>query len=324
MDEVTNHGGDVLKFAGDAVFAEWRIHTDDCENVKEEQDEIYKCLLEGATCGADVVSKCSDYPVFTNEGIQISTLNVHCGIAFGQMAGVHVGNDYNRREFVILGETIDQVTKACDAATYGELMASPEAYEILQRGIPQSQVDSFSKGDEEKVDRSKPILIASRNETLFEKKWSKNRRRDSLSAKKNEFVVPYDTMDLTSLKYLQKLLSFYAHPVVVSEEMNRQTTQRRRSTIPDAILERHRSEAELRSVYTLFIQTKVDADLSDDSESNHKVFKLLNDILNLVTSVLDTYRGHLRQFILDDKGMLLLLFAYSLISPKTLFNHVET
>jgi len=41
VDEVTNHGGDVLKFAGDAVFAEWRIHTDDCENVKEEQDEIY-------------------------------------------------------------------------------------------------------------------------------------------------------------------------------------------------------------------------------------------------------------------------------------------
>ena len=91
-----------MKFAGDAIFAEWRINGLNTDP-KDKQNEIYQCVHSAATCGAEIVSKCSDYPVFNSDGIQISTLNVHCGLAYGKMAGVHVGNDYNRREFVVFG-----------------------------------------------------------------------------------------------------------------------------------------------------------------------------------------------------------------------------
>ena len=82
------------------------------------------------------------------------------------MAGVHVGNDYNRREFVVLGDSIDQATKACDIATYGELMASPEAYKVLMHNGSHRRLSRSGS----KKSKKDPILIAARNETYFEEK----------------------------------------------------------------------------------------------------------------------------------------------------------
>jgi hypothetical protein len=295
-----------LKFAGDAVFAEWRVSKKKSNTSRDEKDEIDQCVHTAATCGAAIVAKCSDYPIFDagDEGIQIATLNVHCGLAFGKMAGLHVGNDYNRREYIVLGESIDQVTKACEAATYGELLASPEAYEILQRRT--SQRGLFTMKSKKKLD--KPIIIASRNQCFFEKKTqrkfnSKNRR--SLT-QKNEYSVPFDKMNITSLRYLRKLLSLYVHPVVVSDESTRINNPRDVKVTQ----ERHRSEAELRSVYTVFIKPIVQAELTNDPQKNEEMFKLLNHILILVTSVLDGFKGHLRQFIIDDKGRVFLLLLH--------------
>ena len=302
VDEVTNHGGDVLKFAGDAVFAEWRVSTKPMKS-KDDRYEANECVLRAATCGADIVAKCSDYPIIgtaNDDGVQIATLNVHCGLAFGKMAGIHVGNDYNRREFMVIGESIEQVTKACAAATYGELLASPEAYDVMndctiQRGI-------FGKRSK----KIQPVLIASKEQYFFEKK-SNNKKERRYSGymrrrpptEKKKFKIPFDSMDITCMKYLQKLLSFYAHPVVVSDEANRPT-----NTPGDlkSTQERHRSEAELRSVYTLFIKPLIETELTDDSQKNNETFTVLNHIFHLVTSVLDGFKGHLRQFIIDDKG----------------------
>ena len=299
-----------MKFAGDAIFAEWRINKQDSNSIfRDNKDEIHRCVMRAANCGADIVAKCSDYPVFDADDLQIGTLNVHCGLAYGEMAGVHVGNDYNRREFLVLGESIDQATKACDAATYGQLMASPEAYEVLQKYSSQKNLFGMKS---KKEHNNKPIIIASRHETFFEKTKKKSvlpraRYRRRLSMVHQECSVPFDNLDLTSLKYLRKLLSFYTHPVVVSDENTRRNSNRD----VNAIQERHRAEAELRSVYTVFIKPIVQANLSSDPVKNEATFKLLNDILLVVTSVLDGFRGHLRQFIVDDKGAMDLLYSTS-------------
>ena len=303
IDEIINHGGDVLKFAGDAVFAEWRIKNNDYpshqQTSKENSDDSLEMVRKAAACGADIVAKCSEYPVFDRDGMQISTLNVHCGLAYGEMAGVHVGNDYSRREYIVMGESIDQVTKACDAATYGELMASPEAHEILKRRKSHlfGSYNPLMKGGKE------PILIASRNENyLLKKKRSfpqKKRKAKSNQSKGRDDTVKFDKMDVTSLRYLKKLLSLYVHPVVVSDESSSMQNSEKDAK---AIQEIHRSEVELRSVYTLFIKPIVDVELSKEDDKNQDIFKTLNDILQVVISILDGFRGHLRQFIVDDKG----------------------
>lgn len=142
VSEVISHGGDILKFAGDAFFAEWKVVDDEDKvgkgsnplaDLNEElasineftwdDDDVPKistCVLSAAKCGADIVKKYSDYHVtgFSSEAM----LNVHCGIGVGHLVGLHVG-DYKegqeeeeeavalRREFLILGEPIDQVSK---------------------------------------------------------------------------------------------------------------------------------------------------------------------------------------------------------------------
>ena len=297
-----------MKFAGDAVFAEWRVAEGITER-RQIKNEIEQCVYDASICGAAIVAKCSDYPVFdTKRGLQISTLNVHCGLAYGNMAGVHVGNDYNRREFVVLGETIDLVSKACDAATYGELMASPEAYEILQKGTSQRSMFVLSQTHQKS---NKPILIAARYECYFPKRRRQLQRMGSRkivlnSTQKKEFNVPFNKMKLKALKHLKKLLSLYVHPVVVSDEITRSVSQR----FVKVDEEIYQSEAELRSVYTIFIKAITPAALSTDTTTNKENFLLLNNILDVVTSVLDGFKGHLRQFIVDDKGELQIIFQF--------------
>ncbi len=329
-----------MKFAGDAIFTEWRCNGNDSDNNKScdinnnkkntdhYQEMIYQCTLTAATCGANIVAKCSEYPVLNSDGVQISTLNVHCGLTYGKMSGVHVGNNYSRREFLVLGDSIDKVTAACDAATHGELMASPEAYEILRRSESISQKNHLLIMERGEMDGNKnepwtkPIIIASRNERFFQtgrgKSAKQHRSRQNLILPQKEFTVPFDKMDLMSLKHLQKLVSLYVHPVVASDEMT--NVKAYKDVGADAIQERHRSEAELRSVYTLFIKPLLQLRLSNDV-NNRQIFEVLNEIFTVVNSVLNALKGHLRQFIVDDKGKLKYLV---IIMISVTFTHLST
>lgn len=144
VSEVILHGGDILKFAGDAFFAEWKVLEDTQKNENEhftknpladlnaslasinefawDDDDVPKlstCTLSATRCATSIVRKFSDFQVTSastnNTG---AMLNVHCGIGVGRLVGLHVG-DYKedqeeegvelRREFLILGSAIDQV-----------------------------------------------------------------------------------------------------------------------------------------------------------------------------------------------------------------------
>lgn len=142
VSEVIQHGGDILKFAGDAFFAEWKVvETPDEKNktatplselnaslvsisdMDWDDDNVPKlssCVLQAAKCAVSIVEKFSDYHVSAVTGSgNDAMLNVHCGIGVGHIVGLHVG-DYKedqeeegielRREFLILGDPIDQVS----------------------------------------------------------------------------------------------------------------------------------------------------------------------------------------------------------------------
>jgi class 3 adenylate cyclase len=150
--EVIQYGGDILKFAGDAFFAEWKVVEDDDDDdgnldnplahlnaslasINEfnwdDDDDIPKlssCVLSAAKCGASIVKKFSDFQV-TAVGAEKTMLNVHCGVGVGHLVGLHVGDFKEdqeeegvelRREFLILGEPIDQVSfdSACFCCQY--------------------------------------------------------------------------------------------------------------------------------------------------------------------------------------------------------------
>lgn len=141
VSEVILYGGDILKFAGDAFFAEWKISEDvsseesmgckgsalsqlnqslasinDFNFHDDAEDKLSACVLSAARCAASIVAKFSDFKVLP--GSSDTMLNVHCGVGVGPLVGLHVGDFKEgeedavelRREFLLLGSAIDQVS----------------------------------------------------------------------------------------------------------------------------------------------------------------------------------------------------------------------
>jgi len=117
VKQVLHFDGDILKFAGDAIFAEWPAQTSNPYG-EEGKRSLAECIAIASMCGAKIVETCSDYPIYApakgdagGAGVvtEIGSLNVHCGVGVGDVAGVHVGDHEYRREFLLVGDPIDQV-----------------------------------------------------------------------------------------------------------------------------------------------------------------------------------------------------------------------
>eukprot|EP00554_Chaetoceros_debilis_P009004 CAMPEP_0194101608 /NCGR_PEP_ID=MMETSP0150-20130528/2290_1 /TAXON_ID=122233 /ORGANISM="Chaetoceros debilis, Strain MM31A-1" /LENGTH=1615 /DNA_ID=CAMNT_0038788273 /DNA_START=63 /DNA_END=4907 /DNA_ORIENTATION=- len=381
VDEVTSRGGDILKFAGDAMFVEWRAgqqfegglpakKRSMCSSLTTERKSntltLDDCVYAAAVCGAMVVKKCADSPVYSKssssrQGEQVATLNVHCGLGVGKMGGVHVGNDHSRRLYLVIGEPIDQVSEACDSAKLGEIRASKEALKYLNKGQPAKHKLKCDKDSMSKI-------IASKEHMYFKERtkntWTLSGRVTKPKKPIAKFVIPFEDLDLSSLKVLKKMLSLYVHPCVITEGQfdegvndafkgnnTRVKKKTRRNSLVDiggmrrnsvtrtlrtsinstdsslenanaayknnraslvnmktmvSTRERLRSEAELRSVFTIFIKPNIEVNLTNDLEKSDKQFNQLNDIMNTVTGILDELKGQLLQFIVDDKGVVLI------------------
>lgn len=154
VSEVMLYGGDILKFAGDAFFAEWRVAEDSDNSSENEKTSnplsdlnaslvsineinlddtdllpVTRCVMMAAKCASSIVKKFSDYHVTSGDGHINSEamLNVHCGVGVGQVVGLHVGDckdgeeedaEELRREFLLLGSPIDQVGFLCYDYSY--------------------------------------------------------------------------------------------------------------------------------------------------------------------------------------------------------------
>lgn len=333
VNEVISFGGDILKFAGDAFFAEWRV-TDD-EDDEDGQgshplsdlnaslasineiacdDDIPKlslCVLSAAKCAASIVRKFSDYQVTSDaaKNTNEAMLNVHCGIGVGNLVGLHVG-DYKegqeegavelRREFMILGSPIDQVSKAAEMASDGEVMASPEA--TLSLAFCCDMTDDQRHATE-------PVCIASRDGVFFEV-FPDVRALDTSGAA-GTAVHPYESLRMhckslnnTALARLHLQMALYVHPVIRGDELALSAAiQAGKIAQPsEAVESRHRAEAELRSVLTIFVKAVISPRITGLKEVDDELYKGLCDIMHVTTRELDRYSGHLRQFIVDDKG----------------------
>ncbi len=107
-----------------------------------------------------------------------------------------------------------------------------------------------------------------------------------------------ESLDVSQLKHLLQLISLYVHPVVAKDESVVSNFLKLNSSAQ----ERMQAEAELRDVYTMFIMPLISSELKREDELNQTLFQRLNNILLITNRELENYGGHLRQFIVDDKG----------------------
>jgi len=124
------YGGDVVKFAGDAIMVLF----------KNEELEIAQVALSAVRCALQVQNDFSCWK--TEIG---TTLSVHNGLGVGTVNLMYVGGVLNRWEMLFAGPPVLQIATATGDAASGETAISPEM-ELLLRGdliqtqkIPQSK-----------------------------------------------------------------------------------------------------------------------------------------------------------------------------------------
>lgn len=80
--------GDVIKFAGDAIFVTWRVPSFPSAT---RAAQIKQCLLKPIQCAVDIQRKIKDYHMVDPKERTPIHLRVRISIADGDLLGMHVG-----------------------------------------------------------------------------------------------------------------------------------------------------------------------------------------------------------------------------------------
>ena len=122
VDRLTQCGGDVIKFAGDAALVIFAV-TPEADLARQ----ALKATQLSLECIADLES--GEAVV---EGV---ALTAHTGIGVGNVTGFLVGGVFNRSEYAIIGDPVFQIASAEPAAGNGETVISPEAWALIEEHV---------------------------------------------------------------------------------------------------------------------------------------------------------------------------------------------
>jgi hypothetical protein len=125
------------------------------------------------------------------------------------------------------------------------------------------------------------------------------RQRSDTTDLVDAITVSCESLEIADLKDLRLLLTLYVHPVVSREEI---TNSNLHLNAQSSSKDFHIAEAELRAIHTIFIMPLIRAKLTGNANKDGPMFCQLHSVFLIVTRELEKYHGHLRQFIIDDKG----------------------
>ncbi len=117
IDMVTGHGGDVLKFAGDALIAIWPQ--------RHPSDSQADLAFRASYCGLEIQRELSNYEI---EG---ASLALRVCVGTGELLVAHLGGELNRWEFIISGKPLDQVGQVSDEIAPGGVGICPATVDLL-------------------------------------------------------------------------------------------------------------------------------------------------------------------------------------------------
>ncbi|HYY79409.1 MAG TPA: adenylate/guanylate cyclase domain-containing protein, partial [Actinomycetes bacterium] len=113
-------GGDVLKFAGDALLVCWPATGDD----------VVRALAEAArrAAGCAQAMQATLHGFGSDEGIRLS---LRIGLGAGEVVLLDVGGVRDRRELLVSGAAVPQTTGAARQAQPGQVVVASEAWALL-------------------------------------------------------------------------------------------------------------------------------------------------------------------------------------------------
>eukprot|EP01089_Gocevia_fonbrunei_P009591 TRINITY_DN21938_c0_g1_i1.p1 TRINITY_DN21938_c0_g1~~TRINITY_DN21938_c0_g1_i1.p1 ORF type:complete len:161 (-),score=36.98 TRINITY_DN21938_c0_g1_i1:589-1071(-) len=129
MEAVFAFGGDVFRFAGDAMFCVFPVFRKD----------LLDSIERACNCGISLISSVEGFEEIV-PGIKIG---LRVGIGMGELLCTAIGGVGDRWEFILFGEVVDQFVNAEREADIGEAILSPEVARFITEYYPQRITQTF-------------------------------------------------------------------------------------------------------------------------------------------------------------------------------------
>ena len=126
IDIIHEYGGDVVKFAGDAVIAVWTIASDDGATDSVTRADQWQWTMRAAECALRIREKLTNYQA------EDQNLYLKLAISMGAITSAHVGGEFNRWEFLLTGNPLVEVGIANNLAKAGEVIVTPSAWKMIR------------------------------------------------------------------------------------------------------------------------------------------------------------------------------------------------
>src|SRR5512141_447341 len=132
IDIIHDYGGDVVKFAGDAVIAVWPIVANDVaaggtgEGGMVSRADLWQWTMRAAECAIAVRERLSNYKV------EDASLYLKLAISTGNITAAHVGGVFSRWEFLLAGNPLVELGIANTLAKAGEILVTPSAWRLIR------------------------------------------------------------------------------------------------------------------------------------------------------------------------------------------------
>ncbi|HAV78818.1 MAG TPA: hypothetical protein DCX53_15820 [Anaerolineae bacterium] len=140
IDIIHNYGGDVVKFAGDAVIAVWPITPDTLPSIEGgtppdqtpgrpdpvSRADQWQWTMRSAECALEIREKLSNYKV-ENENLYLKL-----AVSTGNITTAHVGGVFNRWEFLLTGNPLVEVGMANNIAEANDILITPSAWRLIR------------------------------------------------------------------------------------------------------------------------------------------------------------------------------------------------
>lgn len=132
IDIIHDYGGDVVKFAGDAVIAVWPVvPATPAEEEAGTADAIsradhWQWTMRAAECAIKVRERLSNYKA------EDANLYLKLAISTGKINTSHVGGVFNRWEFLLTGNPLVELGIANNLAKAGDILVTPSAWKLIR------------------------------------------------------------------------------------------------------------------------------------------------------------------------------------------------
>jgi class 3 adenylate cyclase len=121
LGQIAAAGGDVLKFAGDALLVCWPALDE------EPAAGLALATRRAVGCAQAMQATLQDYAAA--EEIELS---LRIGVSAGEVVLLDVGGTLDRRELLVGGSAVPQMTTATRAAQPGQVVVAPEAWALVE------------------------------------------------------------------------------------------------------------------------------------------------------------------------------------------------